>query len=743
MIKISVIARIVTLIILGAFFYTTEASGQSWIWVKQPLPSASGEGDPLGEHCIAVDAAGNSYSTGDFLDSLAFTPDTVGTLSQGGSMYLVKYDPNGNVLWARQGVAPNPLQSAGFGSSVAIDRADNAYVTGYFSDLNFGPFALTGWGQVFLTKYDANGNVVWARQSTQITAPANPLVSQGLGNSATVDPFGNIYVTGYFSDSIAFGTDTLKGQSANTDAFIAKYNTNGTLLWVKQGVLMSSASGGNSSSITTDALGNAYITGNFTDTISFGAFTLRNTKGRQPQLFLVKYDANGNVLWAKQSINANAASNCAGNSISIDASGHLYIAGQFTDTIHLGQDTIRSKFQDAFLSQYDSNGNTIWTKQGVVYNRGAWQGYSVSCDTLSPGGAYMVITGSGTHTNNLKFGADTFNIPNTISLTILIHFDSAGNILCSSAFSENGEDDGDAFGTDRAAKNMYLCGDFGAARTIIGTDTIPTMNFGEAPYLAKWSGCCHGSPIKVLPADTSICLGYQINIAASGATNYAWSPASGLSCTSCQNPSASPTSTTLYTVKGKDINGCIDSGKMTLNIKPRPVASLTSSPACKDSSNGTATAVVNGGIQPYTYDWTPGNLTNAAVTELSAGTYTLVVTDDAGCISSPVTGTVTTSSECNAIGDSIFSLFIPNSFTPNGDGLNDIFEAVGTDVKSFDMSIFDRWGTLIFHSQSLDEGWNGTFKNSLCQEDGYVYSITAYDEQNNEHRYMGMVTILK
>jgi len=217
---------------------------------------------------------------------------------------------------------------------------------------------------------------------------------------------------------------------------------------------------------------------------------------------------------------------------------------------------------------------------------------------------------------------------------------------------------------------------------------------------------------------------------------YIWTPCNQ------SNITATGLSAGTYNLSVIDALGCLGTATATIQTYSLNVTT-SSTPACHDSSNGSATAIVNGGITPYTYSWTPGNLTNVTITGLSQGTYTVVVTDDAGCTSSPATGTVNLSSVCGTNNDSLFSLYIPSSFTPNGDGLNDIFEARGSDVTSFEMYIFDRWGTMLFHSTSITTGWNGTFKNSLCQEDGYVYSITAYDEQNNEHRYMGMVTILK
>jgi len=127
---------------------------------------------------------------------------------------------------------------------------------------------------------------------------------------------------------------------------------------------------------------------------------------------------------------------------------------------------------------------------------------------------------------------------------------------------------------------------------------------------------------------------------------------------------------------------------------------------------------------------------NTSHTYHDTGTYcpTLLVTNIHGCVDSVI--------NCLVI-DPIFTLYIPSAFTPNGERNNQVFEAKGNDVKSFEMYIFDRWGMELFHSTAINNGWDGTFKNTICQEDAYVYVITAYDSNNNKHSYTGTVNLLK
>ncbi len=144
--------------------------------------------------------------------------------------------------------------------------------------------------------------------------------------------------------------------------------------------------------------------------------------------------------------------------------------------------------------------------------------------------------------------------------------------------------------------------------------------------------------------------------------------------------------------------------------------------------------------------WTFGDATdstssieNPGHTYRDTGTFcpTLVVTNIHQC---------TDSIEHCIIIDPLFTLYIPNAFTPNNDNRDDIFLPKGIYVCTFEMWIFDRWGQEIFHTTDINQGWNGHVGNSsaMSQEDTYVYKINATDcEHHNNHSYVGRVTLLK
>jgi gliding motility-associated-like protein len=89
------------------------------------------------------------------------------------------------------------------------------------------------------------------------------------------------------------------------------------------------------------------------------------------------------------------------------------------------------------------------------------------------------------------------------------------------------------------------------------------------------------------------------------------------------------------------------------------------------------------------------------------------------------------------------TVYVPNTFTPNESGNNDVFSAYGTNVEAFEMYIFDRWGNLIFQSNDITKGWDGTYKNNACQEDVYVWKIIWTDAQLRKHKMMGHVNLIR
>ena len=182
-----------------------------------------------------------------------------------GGVVVAKNDPSGGLVWAT-GASGN-VDSLG----VANDNAGNSYVTGYFQGTaTFGPGESTettlisaGSGDIFVARYGPNGALVWARQA------GGTGYDQGFGIAA--DSAGNSYVTGMFAGTAMFGVDepseTMLTSAGSDDIFVARYDPNGTLVWVTQARGTGSDRG---RAIATDGAGNSHVIGNFKDTAIFG-----------------------------------------------------------------------------------------------------------------------------------------------------------------------------------------------------------------------------------------------------------------------------------------------------------------------------------------------------------------------------------------------------------------------------------------------------------------------------------------
>jgi gliding motility-associated-like protein len=207
----------------------------------------------------------------------------------------------------------------------------------------------------------------------------------------------------------------------------------------------------------------------------------------------------------------------------------------------------------------------------------------------------------------------------------------------------------------------------------------------------------------------------------------------------------------VYTVTVSD-GGC--STAITVNVMetPGPTAGFSAHPTTLTIMDGPVTFTDNSSGNVVNWQWIYGdNSANGSGASNThpypiIGTYlvTLIVTDNNGCLD--------TISDTIKVKD-IFTFYIPNSFTPNGDGWNDVFcpKGVSVDPNNFEMSIFDRWGNLFFHTTKWltdhSEAWNGTKDNSGnfndVVMDVYVYRIRLREANDGpKHEYIGRISLI-
>ncbi len=343
------------------------------------------------------------------------------------------------------------------GYSITVDASGNVYTTGYFSETaDFDPGAGTanlisaGAFDIFVQKLDANGNFVWAKSFGGST--------QDRGNSITVDVSGNVYTTGYFEGTVDFdpgtGTANLTSLGGN-EIFIQKLDASGNFIWAKSFGASSTDAG---QSITVDASGNVYTTGNFQGTIDFdpGAGTAILISAGAFDFFVQKLDASGNFIWAKS---FGGSSSDQVRSCTVDASGNIYTTGTFQGTADFDPGSGTANLSsaggnDIFVQKLDASGNFIWVKSfGSSSND---YGYSITTDAF--GNVYT--TGTFCETVDFEMGAGTVNLTSEGETDVFVQkIDSFGNLIWAKSFGGNSSDFGLSITVDNSG-NVYTTGGF-------------------------------------------------------------------------------------------------------------------------------------------------------------------------------------------------------------------------------------------------------------------------------------------
>lgn len=256
-------------------------------------------------------------------------------------------------------------------------------------------------------------------------------------------------------------------------------------------------------------------------------------------------------------------------------------------------------------------------------------------------------------------------------------------------------------------------------------------------------------PIEVtVSPDQTICEGQSVKLQAAGAAvTYNWSPAQGLNRSNIADPMASPRATTTYQVVGFDGHQCFtDTGLIKVIVNPKPRVDVGPDVALATGSTYTFAPVTqNGPI--VSWKWTPETdlsctTCNAPVATVNKSmTYRATVTNQNGCV-----GTDSMNIKTFCLNTQVF---IPNAFSPDGDGVNDILMVRGKGialVRSF--RVFTRWGELVFEKNNFPPndpafGWNGKIRGATGPAEVYVYMADVVCENDLINTYKGNVTLLR
>lgn len=363
------------------------------------------------------------------------------------------------------------------GKSIDTDENGNVYITGTFKGtVDFDPspsnvqnLTAVGLKDIYIQKLDSSGQLLWVKQVGGINNDES--------SSLKVDANGNVYIIGFFRDTVDFDPDIAIQQNlasvGGTDIFIQKLDSNGNLVWVKQ---MGGTSFNRGLSIALDLSGNLYATGYFIGTVDFDpnptTQNLVTSLGSQ-DFFIQKLDVNGNLVWVKQ---IGGSDSDVANAIATDKDGNVYTTGYFRGTADFDPSgsvfnlTSVSSDPDIFVHKLDSNGNFVWAK-GMGGN-GDEKGNAITVD--QHGAIYT--TGYFRRTVDFDPGAGSFLLtaPTIQQANIFIQkLENNGNFVWAKQMGSNGEDIAFSITTDNES-NVYATGHF--ERTVDFDPGVGTFN---------------------------------------------------------------------------------------------------------------------------------------------------------------------------------------------------------------------------------------------------------------------------
>jgi len=386
-----------------------------------------------------------------------------------------------------------------------------------------------------------------------------------------------------------------------------------------------------------------------------------------------------------------------------------------------------------------SGDNAVLIPSGAVTY--TWSPASIG--TVSSQGVLTVPLFSST--SFLLTGTDAFNCSNTLSVPVtvnpppVIQLSADESEYCEGDIGQLSASGGVSYSWNEFSGNgstQNFTAQSSSYFSVTGTDANLCSSIDSLYVLVN------ENPILSITPNQQICSGEFVTIDVQGANSYQWSPNGAGSQTV-----VSPSSTTIYTITGFNLENCSSQISTTVTVNPNPLASVIASPSITTSDSPIITFTNNSiGDDVVLFETGDGVLFNQFDGQLEysypymEGDYTasLWVQNQFGCSDS-------TEILIQIKGDDIF--YVPNSFTPDGDEHNHIFYPVftaGFDPANFNIEIYNRWGELVFQSFNSDKGWDGSYNGSRCQDGTYHWKIMYKNPDLDEYKIItGHVNLIR
>lgn len=402
----------------------------------------------------------------------------------------------------------------------------------------------------------------------------------------------------------------------------------------------------------------------------------------------------------------STAPTCAGTSVSFTNTGDMGNNTTYSWDFGPGATPNTSNAQNPSSITYSSGGNEL-----VTFNVN--NGLCFAVDTMTIAIDSLPVTSAGTDTTICAGDSVQIGSAPVAGYTYLW--------FPSSAVSN--DTIADPMARPIAQMTTYILTTTSATGCIKSDTVIVNM---LAPLIAG-----AGGPVSICTGDS-----VQIGGAMISSEKYSWSPSAGLSDTASSSPFAKPQTTTIYTVTvaGSGCNPVSDMVTVTVHN------SVSGMPKQVDTIGaGTSVQLIaTGGVE---YSWMPSaglndpGVFDPIATPDSNTTYVVNITDVFGC---SVNDTITVNIIAN-------NFWAPTAFTPNGDGKDDIFYIHGQGITNFSMGVYNRWGEELFHSEDMNQGWDGRrqITGEEMPDGAYIYYVKGTDTKGNAINSKGMINLIR
>ena len=366
---------------------------------------------------VAPDATGAVYALANVTGVV--TVGSCGALGGSGAtsdVFLTRYDSSGNCLWSNP-FAGNQTQT---GVGAAANSTGVIIIGNFTGNINFGtgPLLSQGGADVFLARFSALGQIVWSEEAGG--------ASTDTPTGVAIDSSGNVSLIGDTNGTFTLGTQSMTS-AGGTDGFLVSVNPSGSAQWLR------SFSGLGTQiplGVATDASNNVIVSGAFQQSMDLGLGPLTSQGGFD--IFLTKFDSNGNTLWSES---FGSSGDDIGYAVATDSSSNIWLCGSYQGTISIGSTILTSQAATGyFVAKFGAGGQPLWAVDAEVGSTTASAPCSLAVGTNNRGYVGLSLSGSGT-----AFGLPFSSAGSTDSFVGAIQ-GSDGSYLGYSSVGSNGAD---------------------------------------------------------------------------------------------------------------------------------------------------------------------------------------------------------------------------------------------------------------------------------------------------------------